>query len=56
VNNLRLTAGANYRFAPNWNLISSLTASRLSGDAGNSPIVETRQQYGAFLSAIYLFR
>ena len=56
VNNLRLTAGANYRFAPNWNLISSLTASRLSGHAGNSPIVETRQQYGAFLSAIYLFR
>jgi outer membrane protein len=56
VNNLRLTAGANYRFSPNWNLISSLTASRLSGDAGRSPIVETRQQYGVFLSAIYLFR
>jgi outer membrane scaffolding protein for murein synthesis (MipA/OmpV family) len=56
VNNLRLTAGANHRFAPNWNLISSVTASRLSGHAGNSPIVETRQQYGAFLSAIYLFR
>jgi len=56
VNNLRLTAGANYRFAPNWNLIGSLTASRLSGQAGNSPIVETRQQYGAFVSAIYLFR
>jgi len=56
VNNLRFTAGANYRFATNWNLISSLTASRLSGHSGNSPIVETRQQYGAFLSAIYLFR
>jgi outer membrane scaffolding protein for murein synthesis (MipA/OmpV family) len=56
VNNLRFTAGANYRFATNWNLISSLTASRLSGHAGSSPIVETRQQYGAFLSAIYLFR
>jgi len=56
VNNLRLTAGANYRFATDWNLIGSVTASRLSGQAGNSPIVETRQQYGAFLSAIYLFR
>lgn len=56
VNNVRLTAGANHRFAPNWNLIASLTASRLSGEAGDSPIVETRAQYGAFLSAIYLFR
>jgi outer membrane protein len=56
VNNLRFTTGANYRFAPNWNLIGSVTASRLSGHAGSSPIVETRQQYGAFLSAIYLFR
>lgn len=56
VNNLRLTAGANYRFAADWNLIGSLTASRLSGHAGSSPIVETRQQYGAFFSAIYLFR
>ena len=56
VNNLRLTGGANYRFAPNWNLIGSLTASRLSGHSGASPIVETRQQYGAFVSAIYLFR
>ena len=52
VNNLRLTAGANYRFAPNWNLIGSVTASRLSGQAGDSPIAETRQQYGAFVSAI----
>ena len=56
VNSLRLTGGANYRFAPNWNLIGGLTASRLSGDAGNSPIVETRQQYRASVSAIYLFR
>lgn len=56
VNNLRLTGGANYRFAPDWNLIGSVTASRLSGNASNSPIVETRQQYGAFLSAIYLLR
>ena len=56
IHNVRLTAGANYRFAPNWNLISSLTASRITGKTGDSPIVETRAQYGAFLSAIYLFR
>jgi outer membrane protein len=56
VDNLRLTAGMNYRFAPNWNLIGSLSASRLNGDAGASPITETRAQYFALLSAIYLFR
>lgn len=56
VNSLRLTAGTYYRFAPSWRLIGSLSASRLSGDAGNSPIVETRGQYLAFVSAIYLFR
>jgi outer membrane protein len=56
VNSLRLTGGASYRFAPDWRLIGSLSASRLSGDAGNSPIVETRAQVLAFVSAIYLFR
>jgi MipA family protein len=56
VNNLRFTAGANYRFAPNWNLIGSLSAARLNAQAGASPIVETRAQYFAFISAIYLFR
>lgn len=56
VNNLRLTAGANYRFTPSWRLIGSVSAARLAGDAGASPIVETRAQYGGFVSAIYLFR
>jgi outer membrane protein len=56
VNNVRLTGGANYRFAPNWRLIGSVSASRLSGDVGNSPIIETRAQVLAFISAIYLFR
>lgn len=53
---LRLTTGASYRFAPDWRLIGSVSASRLSGDAGNSPIVETRAQVLAFLSAVFLFR
>ena len=56
VNSLRLTGGTSYRLAPNWRLIGSVSASRLSGDAGTSPIVETRAQYLAFVSAIYLFR
>lgn len=56
ISNLRLTAGTGYRFAANWRAIASVSASRLSGDAGSSPIVETRAQYLAFVSAIYLFR
>ena len=56
VNSLRLTTGASYRFAPNWRLVGSVSGTRLSGNAGTSPIVETRQQYLAFVSAIYLFR
>jgi len=56
INNVRLTAGSNYRFAPNWRLFGGLTASRLVGDAAASPITEEKNQYRAFLSAIYLFR
>src|SRR5436190_19693525 len=56
INNLRLTAGTNYRFAPQWRLFGGVTASRLSGEAAVSPITEERNQYRAFLSAIYLFR
>jgi MipA family protein len=56
VNSLRLTAGTGYRFSPSWRAVGSVSASRLSGGAGNSPIVETRAQYVAFVSAIYLFR
>ena len=53
---LRLTAGSAYRLTPSWALIGSVSASRLSGGAGASPITETRQQYVAFASAIYRFR
>ena len=56
INSLRFTAGTGYRINPNWRLIGSLSASRLSGDAGNSPIVETRAQYLGFFSAVYRFR
>ena len=56
INNLRLTGGTNYRFAPNWRLFGGLTVARLAGDAAASPITEEKMQYRAFLSAIYLFR
>jgi len=56
INNVRLTGGTNYRFAPNWRLFGGLTASRLVSDAAASPITEEKNQYRAFLSAIYLFR
>ena len=56
INNVRLTAGTNYRFTPNWRLFGGVTASRLAGDAAASPITEERMQYRAFLSAVYLFR
>ena len=56
INNARLTAGTNYRFAPNCRLFGGLTASRLAGDAAASPITEEKTQYRAFLTAIYLLR
>ena len=56
INNLRLSAGTNYRFAQNWRLFCGLTAPRLTGDAAASPITETRGEYRAFLTAIYLLR
>jgi MipA family protein len=56
INSLRFTAGTGYRINPNWRVIGSLSAARLSGDAGASPIVETRAQYLGFFSAVYLFR
>jgi outer membrane protein len=56
INNVRVTAGAGYRLTPSWRLIGSASASRLSGDAGDSPIVETRAQYLAFFSAVYRLR
>jgi outer membrane protein len=56
INSLRFTVGSSYRFAPRWRLFGGVAASRLSGDAGSSPIIETRNQYRAFASAIYLFR
>ena len=56
ISNARFTVGTNYRFAPNWRLFGGLTASRLVGDAAASPITEEKNQYRAFVSAIYLFR
>ena len=56
INNVRLTAGTNYRLSPSWRLFGGLTAARLTGDAAASPITETRTEGRAFLTAIYLLR
>lgn len=44
VDNVHFTVGTNYHFGSNWNVGGFATESRLTGDAGNSPIVETRNQ------------
>lgn len=52
----RLSAGAIYRLAPRWRLLSSYSYSRLTGDAGSSPITENRNQHFVAVSAVYLLR
>ena len=55
LNSVRLSAGAVYRFDRHWLGVASWSGSRLQGDAGRSPITETRTQ-NQFLAAVaYLF-
>jgi outer membrane protein len=55
LNSLRLSAGAIQRFERRWFAMATVSASRLQGDAANSPITETRTQYGFFSSVAYVF-
>jgi MltA-interacting protein MipA len=52
----RLSAGAIYRLAPRWRLLTSYSYARLTGDAGSSPITESRNQHFLAASAVYLLR
>ena len=52
----RLSAGAIYRLAPRWRLVSSYSYARLTGDAGSSPIVESRNQHFVGVTVVYLVR
>jgi outer membrane protein len=55
-NSVRLSAGAIYRVDEHWGLAASTSAARLVGDAGRSPITETRSQYFFLVAAIYRVR
>ena len=56
VSSARVSAGAVYRLAPRWRLLSSYSYARLTGDAGSSPITENRNQQFVAVSAVYLVR
>lgn len=53
VSNVHIGAGVNYHFGGKWDLGTFVTQSRLTGDAANSPIIETRNQTNV---GIYLQR
>ena len=56
LNSVRLSTGAIYRFEQRrWFAMATASVSRLQGDAANSPITETRTQYGFFSSVAYVF-
>ncbi|WP_053064240.1 MipA/OmpV family protein [Caballeronia mineralivorans] len=52
ISSVRFSVGASYRLTDHWNVGTRVTASNLRGDAGNSPVVEKKDQifYGAFAS------
>jgi outer membrane protein len=52
ISSIRFSVGANYALTNHWNIGARVTASNLRGDAGDSPIVEKKDQisYGAFAS------
>lgn len=52
----RLSAGAVYRLNARWRMVGSYSVARLTGDAGSSPITESRTQQFFLLSAVYLIR
>lgn len=55
INSVRLSIGANYRLAERWSLGAFLTASRLQGDAADSPITQDKSQTFAGAVATYRF-
>ena len=55
MNSVRLTVGADYRLARNWELGARYTAEDLRGDAINSPITQKRAQNSASVFAAYSF-
>jgi outer membrane protein len=52
---VRLSFGANYRLTSHWNLGARLSAARLDGDAGDSAVVEDKNQNTYALFVTYRF-
>jgi len=55
VSTARFSFGANYQLTSHWNLGAHLTAARLRGDAGDSAIVEDKNQNVYALFTTYRF-
>ena len=55
IDSLRVTFGARYTITPNWDLGAELKAARLRGDAGNSPLTQSKSQDNFSIFAIYNF-
>ena len=51
----RVVGGVLQRFGRPWFAMATVSASRLLGDAANSPVIETRTQYAIFTSVMYIF-
>lgn len=56
VNSVRFGVGAQYQVAPQWMVSARYTASRLRGDAEDSPITEQTSQNTFALMATYSFK
>ena len=54
-NAVRFGIGAGYRIDEHWNLAARISASRIVGDAADSPITRDRTPYGAAVFASYRF-
>ena len=54
-NAVRFGVGASYRIDAHWNVGARVSASRIVGDAADSPITRDRTPYGAALFASYRF-
>jgi outer membrane protein len=55
ITSVRLAAAANYQLAPRWMAGVRFMASRLQGDAADSPITEDKSQNSASVFVAYTF-
>ena len=53
---VRLSAGSVHRIDERWGVAAIVSGSRLVGDAGESPVTESRSQYFLLVAAVYRVR